>query len=176
MNEISSGLQTQVQLQSQLAEAQPKSTEQQFDDVMRQQQQADGSGLEAPEPTHIEKIRMERELETKVMRMDRASQVEFFAQPLDASYKTYSDIRSKLGHEPSSLMQQRVVERLDKIGQEYSELTGFLDQLASGESFSQKELLAVQIRSHQIIQSVEILSKSVEQSASGMKTIIQTNV
>ncbi|MEZ4652047.1 MAG: hypothetical protein R3E12_00165 [Candidatus Eisenbacteria bacterium] len=65
---------------------------------------------------------------------------------------------------------------LDRVDTGYQELNGFLRDYAAGKDFSNEQLLAMQIRSHQILQSVEILSKTVEQPASGMKTIFQTNV
>ncbi|MCA9756058.1 MAG: hypothetical protein KDA27_09670 [Candidatus Eisenbacteria bacterium] len=142
---------------------------------------ADPNQVSGPAPTPPpvaadDIVRMERELQTRVLKMDRASQVQYFSEPLDVSYAAYAEIREQLGHEPTSLAQQKMVETLDRLGTDYQELSGFLQEFASGKDFTQQELLAVQIRSHQILQSVEILSKSVEQSTSGMKTIFQTNV
>lgn len=40
----------------------------------------------------------------------------------------------------------------------------------------QKDLLTLQIRAHRLMHSVEVVSKTVEQSVSGMKTVFQTQV
>lgn len=148
-----------------------------FEATLQNQTQTQPAAAQpVPPVSHDEIVRMERELQTRVMKMDRASQVQYFSEPLEVSYASYADIREQLGHEPTTLAQQHMIETLDRLGSDYEELSGFLQEFASGKDFTQQELLAVQIRSHQILQSVEILSKSVEQTTSGMKTIIQTNV
>ena len=135
-----------------------------------------GEPASAPPISHDEVVRMERELQTRVLKMERTEQVHYFSKPLEVSYAAYADVRERLGQAPTSPAQHRMLETLDHLGTEYEELSGFLKDFASGKDVSQQERLAVQIRSHQVLQSVEILSKSVEQSTSGMKTIIQTNV
>jgi hypothetical protein len=149
-----------------------------FEETLQAQPGASVAPQGSPPPpvSHDEIVRMERELQTRVLKMDRTEQVHYFSEPLDVSYAAYADIREQLGHEPTSPAQQRMLETLDRLGTDYEELSGFLQEFASGKDFTQQELLAVQIRSHQILQNVEILSKSVEQTTSGMKTIFQTNV
>ena len=125
---------------------------------------------------HAEKVRLERELETRVMKMDRADQHQFFAERVHESEKAYFKLQENATQVPDGPMKSKMMENLDNYSEEYQKLNSFLDQMAGGHSFSQKELLAFQLRSHQIVQNVEILSKTVEQSVSGMKTIFQTNV
>ena len=72
--------------------------------------------------------------------------------------------------------ERSAVQAFDNCCRSYEELNGFMDAFASGRDFETHELMAMQIRSHQIMQSVEILSKTVEQTVSGMKTIFQTSV
>ena len=74
------------------------------------------------------------------------------------------------------IWKDKMVERLDEFGVEYGNLESQLDKLASGHQFSQQELISIQLQAHRIAQSTEILSKAVEHSVGGMKTIFQTSV
>lgn len=125
---------------------------------------------------HTEKVRLEREVETRVMKMDRADQHQFFAERVQESEKAYFKLQENATQVPDGPMKNKMLESLDNYSKEFGEMNGFLEKMSGGHEFSQRELLAFQLRSHQIVQSVEILSKTVEQSVSGMKTIFQTNV
>jgi hypothetical protein len=123
-----------------------------------------------------QKVEIQREWATRVSQMERADQTEFFARKIEGSHEKLIQLEKNLPAIDDGPWKDMMVNRLDEFQTEYSQLDSFLKDFSAGKEFNQQELLAVQIRAHQVTQSVEILSKAVEHSISGMKTIFQTNV
>jgi hypothetical protein len=122
------------------------------------------------------KVELTREFDSKVAPLERSDQVRYFSVRIRSAHETLIQLeRSSAGVE-SGPWKDKLADRLGEFQDQYSELDGFLRAFSSGQEFTQPELLSVQIRMHQVTQSMELLSKTVEQSVSGMKTIFQTNV
>ena len=159
-----------------------------FDQFMESQGNATGNigspsaTLESTEPASagqgsasVDEIAQTRESETRVLTLDHAGKVDYFAERIEKTSTQLLKVRRDMARQPNRF-ERSAVQAFDSCNAQYKELSTFLDEFASGRKFEQKELLAMQIRSHQIMQSVEILNKTVEQTVSGMKTIFQTNV
>jgi len=123
-----------------------------------------------------QKTQLQNEYVQRVSQMERPDQAEYFARNIESAHEKMMQIEKNLPGIEEGPWKDKMVERLDEFQTEYARLDSFLQEFAGGKEFSQQELLAVQIRAHQVTQSTEILSKAVEHSVSGMKTIFQTNV
>jgi len=150
-----------------------------FDQVLEQDAEELKSGNASPDPdadiTPEERAELAEELETRVLTLDHAGQVDYFAERIEGTNAELLKLRRDMAKQPNRF-ERTAVQAFDSCNTRYAELSSFMDEFASGRSFERHELLTMQIRSHQIMQSVEILSKTVEQTVSGMKTIFQTNV
>lgn len=69
-----------------------------------------------------------------------------------------------------------LLRRMDAIEVESRDLNRYVQLYEGGHEFSQTELLALQIRMHELTRSIELLAKSVEHSVGGLKSLLQTNV
>lgn len=123
-----------------------------------------------------ERAKVETEFQTKVAKLEQPEQARFYAQKLDESNRGLVKLERACHEMKPSPFKMDVVGRLDDLRANYGDLDKFMNEFANGKSFSQSELLAMQIRTHQMAQSVELLSKTVEHTVGGMKTIFQTNV
>jgi hypothetical protein len=123
-----------------------------------------------------EKARLRVELETQVNRMERTDQHRWFASRIERSEQSFLRLDKRSTELPSGEWKQKLVDRLDEYRSAYGDLDKFLVDFKSGRPFSPEELLAIQMQTQQMSQSIELLAKTVEQSVSGMKTIFQTNV
>ncbi len=160
-----------------------------FDEVMKQKGATPADEIEATKQvlqtdvkTQINQIspaeqaKLQQEFDTKVAPLSRPEQVRYFAVRIRRSKEVFLQMKSQSPNVEGGAWKDKMVDRLDEFGVEYGNLETVLDKMASGQKFSAQELLSIQIRAHRIAQSTEVLSKAVEQSVSGMKTIFQTNV
>lgn len=124
-----------------------------------------------------EKMKIEESMSADLAGKDHPERVQYFAERVERSRADFLHLeRMSDKMPPSDPQSNRLADRLDEFRGEYNSLDGFLADLSSGKPFGQAELLAVQIRLHKVTQSVEVLSKMVEHSVSGMKQVFQTNV
>jgi hypothetical protein len=123
-----------------------------------------------------ERLRVEQEFQTRVAPLDRSEQARYFSTRLTEPQQRIQEIEGALPRIEPSPWKDKLVERLSDFQDEYTQLGQVLSSLSSGREFSSMELLAIQMKTHQMAQSLELLSKTVEHSVSGMKTIFQTNV
>lgn len=79
-----------------------------------------------------------------------------------------------LGAKPD--VAEPLLRRMDSIDLESRDLNRYVQLYGSGHEFTQPELLALQIRMHELTRSIELLAKSVEHSVGGLKSLLQTNV
>lgn len=123
-----------------------------------------------------ERMKVETEFHNKVDKMERPDQARFYATKIDEANRGLVKVEKgcqQLGPSPAK---NNLIERLEDMRAHYGDMDKFMNEFAGGKNFSQAELLSVQMRMHQLTQSVELLGKTVEQTTSGMKTIFQTNV
>jgi hypothetical protein len=155
-----------------------------FEQTLQQVQEAQQPTIQA-EPidargnqpgTRVENRVELSEPEVRFMDMDRQARTKYFAERIEPSGQVLAELREKAYEIRPGVWQTRFRQHLSEVDASYQELDRFLREYEGGREFSDRELLAMQLRSHQIMQNVEILSKTVEQSVSGMKTIFQTNV
>ena len=125
---------------------------------------------------HTEKVRLQRELETRVLRMDRADQQEYLAAPVQEMEKSVFAMKEAAPGLAENPMKTQLMETIDHLEAWGGEAKQFLADFQAGKQFSNQELLAYQLKSHANGQTSKILQKAVEMSVSGMKTIFQTNV
>lgn len=152
-------------------------TLQQVQDAQRQTLPAEPIDPQQNPATNRPENRVElAEPEVRFLDMDRQAKSQYFAERIEPTGKVLAELREKAYEIRPGVWQNRFTEQLNQVDSSYQELDRFLKEYQSGHEFSERELLAMQLRSHQIMQNVEILSKTVEQSVSGMKTIFQTNV
>lgn len=123
-----------------------------------------------------ERTRLRMDMEQNLQGKDRGDQVRYFAERIETSRADFDRLDTRTRETDLGAFQQKVETRLEDMRSNYGELDRFLNDFSGGKQFSQEELLAVQIKCHQMAQSVELLSKTVEQGVGGMKTIFQTNV
>lgn len=123
-----------------------------------------------------DEMRIQREIETRVMKMDRTDQTEYFASPLQETEKSLAHLQEKAPELPESDWRNKLMDTIDHLKAEGDKTKQFLADFQAGKEFTPQELLAIQMRSHRNGQMTKILTKSVEMSVSGMKTIFQTNV
>lgn len=125
---------------------------------------------------HTEKVRLQREIETRVIRMDRADQVQYFATPAHETEKALYSLRENAPKLPESNEKNQLMETIDHLEAWGKESKQFLADFQAGRQFTNQELLAYQVKSQANGEMSKILQKSVELGVSGMKTIFQTNV
>ncbi|MFN8548398.1 MAG: hypothetical protein U0527_10685 [Candidatus Eisenbacteria bacterium] len=123
-----------------------------------------------------ERTRLRVDMEQNLQGKERGDQVRYFAERIETSRADFDRLDTRTRETDLGAFQQKVETRLEDMRTNYGELDRFLNDFSGGKQFSQEELLAVQIKCHQMAQSVELLSKTVEQGVGGMKTIFQTNV
>jgi hypothetical protein len=123
-----------------------------------------------------EKARLEQDFNRQVAPLERPEQARYYATKIESSREVFIRLRRNGSDVPEGPAKDKLVDTLQNYQNEYSQMDGWLNDFSSGKEFSEAELLAVQVRLHQITENLEILTKAVEHSVSGMKTIFQTNV
>jgi len=123
-----------------------------------------------------ERAEIQREFEVRVEPMEPEQKSTYYARRIQESRDAIDGLESLATGIQDGPWRGKMMERLEDYNAEYGRLEVFLKDFNAGQQFSQQELLAIQIRMHQITESVELLSKAVEQSVAGMKTLFQTHV
>ena len=179
------------EMQSAQAEGGKPGGASQFDAVMDKMAQQQGAtpdsvamknAVEQPLQRQIdqmpaaERTRLRVEMEQNLQGRDHGDQVRYFAERIETSRGPFESLDQRAHQTDLGAFQNKVETRLEDLRSNYGELDRFMSDFSGGKQFSQEELLAVQIKCHQMAQSVELLSKTVEQGVGGMKTIFQTNV
>ncbi len=126
--------------------------------------------------SEAEKANLQQEFDNKIAKLEKPEQIRYFAVHIRESKEVFLRMKSKSPQVDAGMWKDKMVERLDDFGVEYGKMESMLEKMSSGHQFSQQELMSLQVRAHQISQSVEMLSKVVEHSVGGMKTIFQTSV
>ncbi|MBK8229748.1 MAG: hypothetical protein IT349_19715 [Candidatus Eisenbacteria bacterium] len=123
-----------------------------------------------------ERTRLRVDMEQNLQGKDQSDQVRYFAERIENTRGGMDRLEERAAGADLGAFQNKMVDRLEDLRVNQGQLDRFLADFSGGKSFSQEELLAVQIKCHQMAQSVELLSKTVEHGVGGMKTIFQTNV
>lgn len=160
-----------------------------FDEVMKQKGATPADEIEATKQvlqtdvktqinqvSEADRAKLQAEFDTRIAPASQPEQVRYFAVRIRESKETFLRMKSQAPGVEGGAWKDKMVERLDEFGVEYGNLESALDKMSSGHKFSNQELLSIQMQAHRIAQSTEILSKAVEHSVGGMKTIFQTSV
>lgn len=123
-----------------------------------------------------ERAQHQQRYEIEIAPLKRSEQVEHHAVRIEQCDRSRVALERNAKDLPESPWKEKLIDRLEDFQTHQTELDQFMQDFARGKEFSQQELLAMQIQTHQMSQSVELLSKTVEHTVSGMKTIFQTNV
>jgi hypothetical protein len=108
-------------------------------------------------------------------RLDRGNAQDVFKVDLRKARTKLDGLTQQVSSAPKSPALDAVRNRLNSVEAQYQESEKLLNGL-NGSNTSPRDMLAIQMQMYKMTQNIEIMTKVVEQTTSGVKSVLQTQV